>query len=626
MSRIRKLLQEPLAFNFEKSVNDADWTLREEQLFETTLSNHRQSFPGIKFCIFELTSTLSIKSYPRGRKMSSSYRAFRMLLRVLAAVLLFSSLNCDPTVDQLKIAVSNVREEYDGVEVVVNEGKVPGWLDGSFIRNACGAFGDINDDSTEDITRISHLFDCIDMGSSYSFKDGKTTFYNKYYDTRLNDIWKSYDMNMTNSKAFFQTAFAPYDFEQFSRLEAKLSKPGKVSSTGHVAFWQIGDRVAVWGESESDKNLGYPNSTVLINTPAHNHQEPDGTIWSVNGVYSPLSLSVWETKLAVWTIRDNRREVAAEILFNRVDLNRCADNEHYPMLAARPGYMHSFAMTEHYIILPVTSYLMDPCALQRNNSGLPFFPNFFQWYDDHSSKLLVIRKDDGQMVANISTEAFFVTHQLNSYEEDGEMHLDMLVYDDSSIYDKATFIDSIMENEAYETHVQRFRINMTDWSLLSRSELRAKTGDAIEMSNINPSILTKPYKYAYMAKRIFLTDNEIIKLNVQTKEELSYPFPGGMFIQEPFFVASPDAKDEDDGVILVQGVDANQKKGFLMILNAKTMKLTAHVTAPGLALFGLHNTFYDRSVGNRVVGAAQGLQLNSFLVVVMPLAMLLVKM
>jgi hypothetical protein len=36
--------------------------------------------------------------------------------------------------------------------------------------------------------------------------------------------------------------------------------------------------------------------------------------------------------------------------------------------------------------------------------------------------------------------------QLNSYEEDGEMHLDMLVYDDSSIYDKATFIDSIMEN------------------------------------------------------------------------------------------------------------------------------------------------------------------------------------
>ncbi|ELT94800.1 hypothetical protein CAPTEDRAFT_208625 [Capitella teleta] len=89
------------------------------------------------------------------------------------------------------------------------------------------------------------------MGSSYSFKDGKTTFYNKYYDTRLNDIWKSYDMNMTNSKAFFQTAFAPYDFEQFSRLEAKLSKPGKVSSTGHVAFWQIGDRVAVWGESES---------------------------------------------------------------------------------------------------------------------------------------------------------------------------------------------------------------------------------------------------------------------------------------------------------------------------------------------------------------------------------------
>ena len=33
------------------------------------------------------------------------------------------------------------------------------------------------------------------------------------------------------------------------------------------------------------------------------------------------------------------------------------------ILCFRQGYMHSFAMTQNYIILPETSYLIDPCAM-----------------------------------------------------------------------------------------------------------------------------------------------------------------------------------------------------------------------------------------------------------------------
>ena len=48
---------------------------------------------------------------------------------------------------------------------------------------------------------------------------------------------------------------------------------------------------------------------------------------------------------------------------------------------------------------------------------------------------------------------------------------------------------------------------------------------------------------------------------MDTKEELDHEFPHGMFPQEPIFVPSPDATEEDDGVLLVQGVDAHQEKG-----------------------------------------------------------------
>ena len=37
--------------------------------------------------------------------------------------------------------------------------------------------------------------------------------------------------------------------------------------------------------------------------------------------------------------------------------------------------------------------------------------------------------------------------------------------------------------------------------------------------------------------------------------------PDGLFPQEPWFVESPDATEEDDGVLLVQGVDGIKQKG-----------------------------------------------------------------
>ena len=51
------------------------------------------------------------------------------------------------------------------------------------------------------------------------------------------------------------------------------------------------------------------------------------------------------------------------------------------------------------------------------------------------------------------------------------------------------------------------------------------------------------------------------QLNVDTQEEMSYIFPEGMFPQEPIFVERPDPQAEDDGVLLVQGVDGGKEKG-----------------------------------------------------------------
>ena len=51
-----------------------------------------------------------------------------------------------------------------------------------------------------------------------------------------------------------------------------------------------------------------------------------------------------------------------------------------------------------------------------------------------------------------------------------------------------------------------------------------------------------------------------VQLDVDDGTYLEYKMPDGLFPQEPWFVESPDATEEDDGVLLVQGVDGIKQK------------------------------------------------------------------
>ena len=62
----------------------------------------------------------------------------------------------------------------------------------------------------------------------------------------------------------------------------------------------------------------------------------------------------------IYTVENDTRIQFAEVPANDLDLSLC-QGDVYPVLEDRQGYMHSFAMTENYIILPETSMLFEPC-------------------------------------------------------------------------------------------------------------------------------------------------------------------------------------------------------------------------------------------------------------------------
>lgn len=61
---------------------------------------------------------------------------------------------------------------------------------------------------------------------------------------------------------------------------------------------------------------------------------------------------------------DRIRHKVGEHHYNDADLTKCYRTKPfntYPDLSSRFGYVHSFSMTEKYIILPETAYMHDPC-------------------------------------------------------------------------------------------------------------------------------------------------------------------------------------------------------------------------------------------------------------------------
>ncbi|MEQ2184782.1 Beta,beta-carotene 9',10'-oxygenase, partial [Goodea atripinnis] len=66
----------------------------------------------------------------------------------------------------------------------------------------------------------------------------------------------------------------------------------------------------------------------------------------------------------------------------------------------------------------------------------------------------------------------------------------------------------------------------------------------------------------------------------------------GFYPSEPVFVPSPDAVEEDDGVILSVVLTVSQDKGnFLLVLDAKTFEELGRANVPVNMTYGFHGTF-----------------------------------
>ena len=285
-------------------------------------------------------------------------------------------------------------------------------------------------------------------------------------------------------------------------------------------------------------------------------------------------------------------------------MNWCEENrgQRYHDYNARIGNIHSVQTTERYIILVENAFLFDPCSDVNKNDSLPLYINDYSYESEAKTRIHIVDKCGN--VETIPVPAFLITHVLGSYEdlETNQIHFDALQYEDASPYVKWSDTDVMASGEERAenfTQVMRYTVNMEDWTLSGTKNLVTDpniTWD-FEFCNINPAYYGKPYKYGYMTHRVYSLHGSVIKLNVDTGDVIRKELPDGLFPTEPIFVADPEGTEEDDGVILMSGVDGGNEKGFIIVYDASNMEELYRGTAPKKTLLGLHSKFYSFHVG-----------------------------
>ena len=95
-----------------------------------------------------------------------------------------------------------------------------------------------------------------------------------------------------------------------------------------------------------------------------------GKIWSTSAAHK-YDGNIGTNKRTVFTLdpETREREVIGEWSYKETDLTLCncpedeeASCERYPDGSGRLRQVHSVQMTEHFIIIPETNYMYDPCV------------------------------------------------------------------------------------------------------------------------------------------------------------------------------------------------------------------------------------------------------------------------
>jgi len=445
------------------------------------------------------------------------------------------------------------------------QGQFPKWIQGTLVRNSSVPL-------FENGKQISHPFDGLAMLHGFDFDNGQVAYTNKFL--------KSDD----------------YD-------EAKRGNPhfGGFASKPKLTFW---DKIQNYfttktGVANALVNVFlYGKSTVaLTETPLPVKFD----IYSLNTLGS-FQYQDDLPKTKCWECAHPHRDATTNEIYNylieigpvsryvlyRIPQGTSAREPIAKIPVSFPSYMHSFSMTDHYLVLTEYPLFINPQALMEGKS----LAESMFWDPEKRSHFLVVDKATGKTISETDTDPFFSFHHANAYEEGENLIIDLVSYPDISTM-KSIFIEapvpSATDKSKWKQRLVRYRYSIKDHHVSPQVLLEMD----VEFPRLNDTLDSRPYRFLY------LTSTEegaggVMKVDTKTGEAKTWVQKETAAI-EPIFVPSPQAAEEDEGVVLTVVFNKEHNQAFLLGLNAKTFLEIGRAELPFPIPESFHGQFFHES-------------------------------
>jgi carotenoid cleavage dioxygenase-like enzyme len=252
-----------------------------------------------------------------------------------------------------------------------------------------------------------------------------------------------------------------------------------------------------------------------------------------------------------------------------------------------PAYMHSFAMTERFVVLAEFPLVVNPLKLALGGKS---FIESYRWLPERGTRFTVIDRKYGGVRMRATSDAFFCFHHVNAWEEDEDVVVDLIAYDDASVIDEL-FIDRLRSGGTGSTsQLRRYRVS----DGAERADAEVLLDHTLELPRIDYGrVNARPYRYVYACGRHDGRPdwlNELVKFDVADRSLSTWHEPG-CYPGEPVFVGRPGREREDDGVILSVVFDSAAGSSFLLVLEAGSFEEQGRARAPHHIPFGFHGQF-----------------------------------
>uniref|UniRef100_A0A915DB20 Methyltransferase FkbM domain-containing protein n=1 Tax=Ditylenchus dipsaci TaxID=166011 RepID=A0A915DB20_9BILA len=450
---------------------------------------------------------------------------------------------------------------------------IPKFLDGYFLCQLSAAYGNVKAPPGQ---RLNHMIDAIGAVGAFHISNGEVTFSAQYYPSRPYKIWEFYDRNMTKASVPW-AGWSDYNLTAMAKWEQIPNNADSARFHPNLDFWRVGNKLIAGTEApywvgyefdvrtlgkfklfpftEDNEIFGNPRPNMIpISMAIHERTDSTGTIW---GSFSAMNFNDQRFYQGIFTVDSTGvRRVVGMYDYGVWDADACSkDDEYIGDKTQLPGYIHSITSTENYIILPVTSLLINPCKFKEPPLSNPHssIQNGGLWGMDFFEQV----------------PARFITHQLNAYESlEGNIIADMIVYDSHDPYVKYFYTDFLTSQETI----------------------------AADFPQTNHAFDGQVYQWAYLVDHPFAADNSILKINVDDPaggRNLRFKADPSFVLHEPWVVSRPNAVGEDDAVLIIRALDLAENKGVLLIVDASTMLEVGRANVPISVPFGFHNRFFS---------------------------------